>query len=238
MDTIRVRVSGTASVGELVAHRHLLEGQRGGPATGGRAGGRRSCRHLVAGADLTHHLASEPGQLGAGRARAGARSACPTGSSGGSGTRCRPPSRRGGAGWRARPAGPASAENQAATLTARSASSPLSSRQAACQHRDPDGLGVDGGVGRPEHGALEGGQGPAELLPRVEVLRRLGHRRLGHPHLEGAQPGPGPVEHPEQHVVAGRSGRRRPARRRRPPPRRRGGGGDGSRGWWSSARSM
>ena len=111
---------------------------------------------------------------------------------------------------------PASAANHEATLTARLGVQAVVEPPGRLPHGDPDRLGVDGRVGGPEHRALEGRQRTTELLPGVEVGGRLGHRGLGHPDLEGAQPGPGPIEHPGQHRRAPARDRRRPAGRRWP----------------------
>ena len=56
--------------------------------------------------------------------------------------------------------------------------------------------------------------GPSELVALVEVGRGAAHGLLGHAQLDGAQPGPGPLEHPRHHLgaVAGH----RPGRRRLP----------------------
>ena len=82
--------------------------------------------------------------------------------------------------------------------------------------RDPHRLDVDGGVGRPQHGALEGAERPAELLAGVEVGRRLVQRRLAHADLQRAQPDGGGHEH----EVEGGAPERRGRRGRRPAPRR------------------
>ncbi len=96
---------------------------------------------------------------------------------------------------------PDSEANQAATLTARAGVEPVVETPRRLPHGHPDGLGVDGGVGDPHLGGLEGGQGQAELLTVVEVLGRLSHGRLGDPDLQCAQPGPGPLEDPAHHLV-------------------------------------
>ena len=89
---------------------------------------------------------------------------------------------------------PASAANHEATLTASSASSPWSSRQAAC-HMVTRMASVSMAASAARSMVpWKVDSGPAELLPGVEVLGRLGHGGLGHPDLEGAQPGPGPVQ--------------------------------------------
>ena len=65
-------------------------------------------------------------------------------------------------------------------------------RHAACHVRDPDGLGVDVGVGGPQHGPLERRQGATELVALVEVRGGAAHRLLGHPQLDGTQARCGP----------------------------------------------
>ena len=57
--------------------------------------------------------------------------------------------------------------------------------------RDTHRLDVDGGIGRPQHGALERAEGPAELLAAVEIGRCHRQRRLAHTHLQRAQRGGG-----------------------------------------------
>ena len=73
---------------------------------------------------------------------------------------------------------------------------------------DPHGLDVDGGVGGPQHGALEGAERAAELVALVEVGRRLAPAPTRpRPTCQGAQAGPGPRP---------ASSPRASARRRRP----------------------
>ncbi len=101
-------------------------------AAGGRAWSRPSTACRRARQRSGHQPGAQAGQLGARALRASARSACPTGSSGGSGSRCRRPGRRGGAGWRAPRAGPLPTPTTGPRPPPRSAARPLSRRHAAC----------------------------------------------------------------------------------------------------------
>ncbi len=112
---------------------------------------------------------AEARELAAGAAEACRRSACPTGSSGGPGSRHPRPCRRAGAASRARPARRLRPPTTWRSRLPCDASSPWSSRHAACHSVTSMALGVDVGVGGAQRHALERRQRLAELHARSEV---------------------------------------------------------------------
>ena len=129
---------------------------------------------------------------------------------------------------------PASDAHQLATATASVAGRPSSRRHAACHVRDPDGLGVDVGVGRAgSMVALERRQGHAELHALVEVRRGAvarppRRRRAG---WRTARCGPGRASTPPRAAPSLGAGQHLGGARRAP---RRGAGGGGPGDRWSS----
>ena len=205
---------GDGELGERVAHGHVGHGAL--VAVAGLTGPPPARRGSAAAVGGSGRPGSPPcGPAGRSGRRASARSACPRGSSGGWGTRCRPPCPP----WRCWVActtrWPASEAHHLATATASAAGRPVSMLPGRLPEGDADGLGVDVGVGRPEHGPLEGGRGAAELVAFVQVGGGPADGLLGHPQLDGAEADAGPLEHPRHR--RGAVGRARPGRRRPPP---------------------
>ena len=160
------------------------------------------------------------------RHRACPRSACPTGSSGGPGSRCRRPCRRAGAACCARACWPASAAHHLATSTSDDASRPCVELPRRLQRRDPDRLGVDVRVGGTRAATPWNVDSGLPNCSRCDVYSAAcSVAALAHADLDRAEPEQRAVEHrPRASLargrVAERLGRRTPSNVRWPTSER------------------